>query len=413
MALLKPFKALRPRKELVKKVQCPPYDVVSFEEARDYGKHHESFMHVIRAEIDLPEDKPHYGEAVYKKAKENLEKLIRDNILVQDETPSYYLYKQKMHDHEQIGLVACASVDEYQQNKIKKHELTRKEKEDDRAKHVYTVGANTGPVLLTFKSQESIEALFKKLVNELEPVYNFVDENSVQHTVYVVNTAKRIKEIRDIFDKIPELYIADGHHRAAAGSRVREKMKEENSNHSGDEEYNYFLSVIFPHNHLNVLDYNRVVKDLNGLSKNEFLKRIENSFTIEEINETPYAPKDRHEFGMYIDKNWYVLKPKNGTFDENDPVKSLDVAILQNNLLEPVLGIKNPRSDSRIDFIGGIRGLKELENRVENGWAVAFSVYPTSIEELMKVANEGMVMPPKSTWFEPKLRSGLFVHLLK
>ncbi|TYB94695.1 MAG: DUF1015 domain-containing protein [Kosmotoga sp.] len=413
MAILKPFKAVRPRKELVKKVQCPPYDVVSFEEAADYGKHHESFMHVIRAEIDLPEDTPHYGKTVYKKAKENLEKLVKDNILIQDEKPSFYLYKQRMNDHEQIGLVACASVDEYQQNKIKKHELTRKEKEDDRANHVYTVGANTGPVFLTFESQEATEELFRKLVNELEPVYEFVDENSVQHTVYVINSGEMIKEISDAFSNIPVLYIADGHHRAASASRVREKMKEENKHHSGDEEYNYFLSVIFPHNHLNVLDYNRVVKDLNGLSKKDFLKSIENKFTIEEADETPYAPKNKHEFGMYIDNHWYVIKPKDGTFNENDPVKSLDVAILQNNLLEPVLGIKNPRSDSRIDFIGGIRGLKELETRVTNGWAVAFSMFPTSIEELMKVADEGLVMPPKSTWFEPKLRSGLFVHLLK
>ncbi|MFO7882841.1 MAG: DUF1015 family protein [Kosmotogaceae bacterium] len=413
MALLKPFKAVRPKKELVKKVQCPPYDVVSYDEAKHYCKHLESFMHVIRAEIDLPENTPHYGKAVYEKARENLESLINDNILIKDEKPSYYLYKQKMNDHEQIGLVACASIDEYQQNKIKKHELTRKEKEDDRTNHVYTVGANTGPVFLTFKSKDDIEALFQKLINKLEPVYDFVDENSVQHTVYLVNSGEMIKEINDTFKNVSELYIADGHHRAASASRVREKMKEETKNHSVDEEYNYFLSVIFPHTHLNVLDYNRVVKDLNGFSKNEFLKYIGDNFIIKEADEVPYEPKNRHEFGMFLDNNWYVLKPKKGTFDNNDPVKSLDVAILQNNLLEPVLGIKNPRSDSRIDFIGGIRGLKELETRVENGWAVAFSMYPTSIEELMKVADESMVMPPKSTWFEPKLRSGLFVHLLK
>ncbi len=413
MAILKPFKAVRPKKELVKKVQCPPYDVVSYEEAKDYGKHNESFMHVIRAEIDLPENSPHYGKAVYEKAKENLESLIKENTMIQDEKPTYYLYKQKMNDHEQIGLVACASVDEYQQNKIKKHELTRKEKEDDRASHVYTVGANTGPVFLTFKSQENIEELFSKLVDKLEPVYNFVDENSVQHTVYAIHSGEMIKEINDVFKSVPELFIADGHHRAASASRVRGKMKEKNNNHTGDEEYNYFLSVIFPHNHLYVLDYNRVVKDLNGLSKQDFINQIEKNFIIEEANEYPYAPKNKHEFGMFLDNNWYVLKTKKGTFDEKNPVESLDVAILQNNLLEPVLGIKNPRSDSRIDFIGGIRGLKELETRVNNGWAVAFSMYPTSIEELMKVADEGLVMPPKSTWFEPKLRSGLFVHLLK
>jgi len=413
LSVVRPFRAVRPKAELVEKVNCPPYDVVSYEEAKEYGKTPESFMHIIRAEIDLPEGTPHYGKPVYEKARDNLREFIEKGILVQDDEPRYYIYWQKMGDHVQIGVVGCASVDEYQKGLIKKHELTRQDKEDDRANHVYTVGANTGPVFLTFRSTGKFDNLLEELVEKLTPIYDFTDENGVIHRVHPVKEKEDIEKVEKAFEEIPALYIADGHHRAASASRVREMMKSENPAHTGMEEYNFFLSVIFPHSHLQVLDYNRVVKDLNGLSKEEFLEKIGEKFEVSEAPEAPYKPKKKHEFGMYLDGKWYVLRAKPGSFDENDPVKSLDVSILQENLLHPILGIENPRKDPRIDFIGGIRGLGALEKRVNEGWAVAFSMFPTSIDELMTVADKGMIMPPKSTWFEPKLRSGLFVHLLK
>ncbi|OAA31781.1 hypothetical protein AT15_02845 [Kosmotoga arenicorallina S304] len=413
MSVVKPFRAVRPKPDLVENVSCPPYDVVSYEEAKEFGKLPESFMHVIRAEIDLPPDVPHYGEPVYEKARENLEKMIKSGILVIEDKPAYYIYWQKMADHTQTGIVGCASVDEYQSGAIKKHELTRQDKEDDRAKHVHTVGANTGPVFLTFKADRDFNELLEELKNRLFPLYDFTDENGVQHKVFPVYEQKDIEKIKKAFEKIPALYIADGHHRAASASRVREIMKSQNSNHTGEEEYNYFLSVIFPHSQLQVLDYNRVVKDLNGLSEEEFIKKLEEAFEIERASVAPYKPAKKHEFGMYLSGKWYVLHAKENSFDAADPVARLDVSILQKNLLEPILGIENPRKDPRIDFIGGIRGLKTLEERVDRGWAVAFALYPTSLEDLMEVADMGMVMPPKSTWFEPKLRSGLFVHLLK
>ncbi|AKI96835.1 DUF1015 domain-containing protein [Kosmotoga pacifica] len=413
MSVVKPFRAVRPAPQLVEKVSCPPYDVVSYEEAREYGKIPESFMHVIRAEIDLPNDVPHYGEPVYEKARENLHKMLKEGVLIQEESPAYYIYWQKMGEHTQTGVVGCASVDEYQKGLIKKHELTRQDKEDDRAKHVYTVGANTGPVFLTFRSETEFEELLRELTEKLTPLYDFVDENGVQHRVFPVYDETDIKRIESAFKKVHCLYIADGHHRAASASRVREIMKTENPKHNGREEYNFFLSVIFPHSHLQVLDYNRVVKDLNGMNAAEFLEKVKEKFEVTYASVSPFKPSQKHEFGMYLSGKWYVMKAKEGAFDPSDPVASLDVSILQENLLSPILGIENPRKDPRIDFIGGIRGLRALEERVNNGWAVAFSMYPTSLEDLMKVADDGKVMPPKSTWFEPKLRSGLFVHLLK
>jgi len=413
VSVVRPFKAVRPKPELVEKVSCPPYDVVSYDEAKEYGRIPESFMHVIRAEIDLPSDVPHYGEPVYEKARENLVKMMESGILVMEEKPAYYIYWQRMGEHTQTGVVGCASVDEYQSGAIKKHELTRQDKEDDRARHVYTVGANTGPVFLTFRAEKDFDNLLKELTTKLNPLYDFTDEKGVQHKVFPVYEQENIEKIKRAFDRIPALYIADGHHRAASASRVRELMKSKNPNHTGEEEYNYFLSVIFPHSHLQVLDYNRVVKDLNGLAEGEFFEKLKEAFEIELAPTSHYKPSQKHEFGMYLSGKWYVLHAKEGSFNVSDPVASLDVAILQENLLKPILGIENPRKDPRIDFVGGIRGLKTLEDRVNNGWAVAFAMYPTSLEDLMEVADNGMVMPPKSTWFEPKLRSGLFVHLIK
>jgi len=409
----RPFRAVRPVAGLEQKVNCPPYDVISFEEAREMGRNPESFIHVIRSEIDLPEETDHYDESVYLKAKENFEKLLSESVLVQEEKPVYYIYWQKMKDHVQVGIVGCASVDEYQQERIKKHELTRQDKEDDRIKHIYTVGANTGLVFLTFRSTEKLEEILSRYVKELELSMRVVDENDVEHRLYAVKDDKRVEELRQSLGEIKNMYIADGHHRAASSSRVRELMKAKNPDHTGEEEYNYFMAVAFPHSHLRIMDYNRVVKDLGGITQDEFIDRVGAVFDISHAPESPYKPVKRHEFGMCLFGKWYLLTARSGTFDENDPVGSLDVDILQRNLLGPVLGIDNPRKDPRIDFVGGIRGLKALENRITNGWAVAFSMFPTSMEELLAVADSGKIMPPKSTWFEPKLRSGLVVHLLK
>lgn len=413
MSDFRPFRAVRPAEGIEQKVNCPPYDVVSFEEAREIGRNPESFMHVIRAEIDLPVDSDHYSDLVYEKARENFETMLQTGVLVQEEEPLYYIYWQKMKDHIQIGVVGGASVDEYQKDLIKKHELTRQDKEEDRIKHIKTVNANTGMVFLTFRSNEKLETLLQSYCRKLPLSMRVIDENDVEHRLYAVKERDGVEEIREAFKEIDCMYIADGHHRAASSSRVRELLKESNPGHTGNEEYNFFMAVAFPHTHLKIMAYNRVVQDLNGMSENEFLEKVEQVFEVEDAPKYPYEPAMRHEFGMCLMGRWYKLTARKGTFDENDPVSSLDVDILQKNLLSPVLGIDNPRKDSRIDFVGGIRGLKALENRITNGWAVAFSMFPTSMEELLAVADEGKIMPPKSTWFEPKLRSGLVVHLLK
>lgn len=413
MAIVRPFKAVRPEQDLVEKVACPPYDVLSYDEAKKWGEIPESFMRVIRAEIDLSEGEDHYGKPVYEKARNNLQEMLDNGTMIQEKSPVYFIYRQKMGEHTQIGVVGCSSVDEYQAGLIKKHELTRQDKEDDRANHVFTVGANTGPVFLTFEAFKDFDKALSELTAKLDHFCNFTDENNISHELFPVRENSDIEKLEKLFERIPTMYIADGHHRAASASRVRELMKKNNSQHNGTEEYNFFMSVIFPHNQLKVLDYNRVVKDLNQLSKEAFIEAIKEKFDIEVSEVTPARPGHSHEFGMYLDGKWYLLEAKKESFDNNDPVKSLDVSILQENLLSPVLGIDDPRKDPRIDFIGGIRGLKALETKVDNGWAVAFSMYPTSIEELMNVADDGKTMPPKSTWFEPKLRSGLFVHLLK
>ena len=410
MIRIKPFKGLRPKKELAEKVASPPYDVINSKEAREMAKGDEyTFLHVVKPEIDLPEDISLYDEKVYAKGKENLDKSVEKGILIQDDKPCFYIYSQKMGEHIQYGLVAGASVEDYDANRIKKHEYTRKNKEEDRTKHVKTLNANTGPVFLTYKGNP-----LGTVVNDITknpPEYDFTSPDGIRHTLWVVNDDDKIKKIKEEFKKMDALYVADGHHRSASASNVAKIKKEANPKHTGDEEYNFFLSVIFPADQMYIMDYNRVIKDLNRMSKEQFIDKLKEDFEVKKTGVK--KPKSKYEFGMYIGNEWYTLKAKSGSFDKNDPVKNLDVSILQENVLTKLLGITDPRTDDRIDFVGGIRGVEELERRCgEDGYVLAFSMYPTSIDDLMKVADSGNVMPPKSTWFEPKLRSGLITHLL-
>ncbi|GAB4379696.1 MAG: DUF1015 family protein [Calditrichia bacterium] len=414
MATVKPFRALRPKKEFAAQLAAPPYDVLSSEEAREMAKGNPySFLHVNKPEIDLPPETDPYDVRVYQKSAENLQKLINDGIMFQEEKPAFYVYRQIMGNHQQVGIAACASVDEYEKNIIKKHELTRPDKEDDRVQHILHLNAQVGPVFLTYIAQQNIDALINEIIKG-QPEYDFTSPDNVQHTLWVVKEDSTIRKIIEYFEAIDTLYVADGHHRSAAAQRVREKKRNENPHHTGEEEYNYFLTVIFPHNQMQILDYNRVVKDLYGLAPSEFLAKIREKFKVDTVGEgEAVKPTKKHELAMYLEGKWYRLSPLPGSFDSHDPVKQLDVSILQENLLAPILGIGDPRKDKRIDFVGGIRGLKELEKRVDSGqWQVAFALYPTAIEDLIAIADAGKIMPPKSTWFEPKLRSGLVVHLL-
>lgn len=414
MSIISPFRGLRPKKKFAEKVASPPYDVLNSQEAREMAKENPlSFLHINKPEIDLDPSTHLYDPKVYQKGAENLKKLMNEGIFFQDEKPYFYIYRQIMGTHQQTGLVACASIDEYEQDRIKKHELTRPDKEDDRVNHMRALNAQVGPVFLTYKAQGEIDAIINDIIGN-QPEYDFTSADKVQHTFWIVTNQVISQKIKDLFSKVEYLYVADGHHRSAAAQRIRDIKRKENNLHNGSEEYNYFLTVIFPHNQMQILDYNRVVKDLNGLERDTFFQKIENNFTCSQaVTTESIKPAQKKELGMYLDNEWYRLIVKKGTYDKNDPVKSLDVNILQENLLTPVLGIDDPRKDSRIDFVGGIRGLKELEKRVNSGeWRVAFAVYPTSIEELMAIADAGKIMPPKSTWFEPKLRSGLIIHLL-
>lgn len=412
MSVLKPFKALRPSKEYADKVAALPYDVMNSEEAREMVKENEySFLHVDKAEIDLPKDTYIYDEKVYDKANENLKKLISDNIINQDEKPCLYIYAQTWRGKTQTGIVGCTSIDDYMNNVIKKHELTRADKEADRIHHVDTLDANTGPIFLAYRKNVKLEELISSWQKNNEPEYDFIS-GDVQQTVWVIDDDSIINSIVDEFKNIPSLYIADGHHRAASAVKVGMKRREQYPNYTGNEEFNFFLSVLFCADDLAIMDYNRVIADLNGYSKEEFLKKIAECFDIEKVGSEAYAPRERHNFGMYLENEWYSLTAKNNTYDDNDPVLSLDVSILQNNLIAPILKIEDPRTDKRIDFVGGIRGLNELEKRATSDMKLAFSMYPTSLEELMAIADAGKIMPPKSTWFEPKLLSGLFIHEL-
>lgn len=414
MAVVKAFKAIRPTPELAHKVAALPYDVMDSNEAREMVKGNPySFLHVDKAEVDLDPSIDIYDKRVYEKARDNLKDMIKNGVFIQDEKDCLYIYKQVMNGRAQIGLVGCTSIDDYINNIIKKHEFTRADKEQDRINHVDYCNANTGPIFLTYRAKKEINNIVESWMANHKPVYDFISDDNIGHTVWVIDDNETIKKLEAEFAAIDYLYIADGHHRSASAVKVGIKRREQFPNYKGDEEFNFFLSVLFPDEQLYIMDYNRVVKDLNGYSSDEFLSKVAEKFDIEEYKgDGPYRPQAKHTFGMYLDGKWYKLTAKAGTYNENDPVDRLDVSIMQNNLLDPILGIKDPRTDKRIDFVGGIRGLKELERRVNEGMKVAFSMYPTTIDDLMSIADAGKVMPPKSTWFEPKLRSGLFIHEL-
>lgn len=415
MAVVKSFKGLRPKnQEVAERIISLPYDVMNRQEAKEMAGNNEySFLKIVRSEINLPNSIDAYAIEVYEKAKEVLDDWTKNGILIEDEKPVFYIYRQIMEGRVQTGLVGCTSIDDYMNNIIRKHEFTRKEKELDRINHFDITDANTEPVFLTYKKNNRINEIINTWISKNDSEYDVITEDGIEHIVWVLSDQSLIREISKLFAGIKYLYIADGHHRSASAVAAGKKRREENPNYSGEEEFNRFLSVIFPDEDLYVMDYNRVVKDLNGNSSTEFLAKIKEKFEIAESASSPYKPRKKHEYGMFLDNKWYVLTVKEGTYPENDPVLSLDSAILQNNLLDPILGIEDPRTDKKIDFIGGIRGLKELERRVaEEDMKVAFALYPVTINDLMGVADAGQIMPPKSTWFEPKLRSGLFVHKL-
>lgn len=413
MAKIKPFRGVRPARELAARVASPPYDVMDAAEARLMSAGEpDSFLHISRPEIDLDPDIDHYSEQVYVKGRDNLADFLRRGVLFQDSTDCYYLYRQQMGDVVQTGLVVCAAVDDYTGGVIRKHELTRADKEEDRVRHIDYLDANDEPVFFTFRFDPVIDELVRNASTAV-PEYDFTASDSVRHTFWIISDPAVIEKLTQLFEKIPQMYVADGHHRSAAASRVRDIRAAANPSHNGTEEYNYFLTVIFPDRELNIMPYNRVVCDLNNHTLAEFMARVAENFEVTPVS-SPVSPDARHRFGMYIAGKWYELSARRDSFNESDPVDRLDVSILQNNLLNPVLGIRNPRTDQRIHFVGGIRGLSELERLVASGgYAVAFSLCPTSIDELMSLADADKIMPPKSTWFEPKLRSGLFLHLLR
>ncbi|MDR1797068.1 MAG: DUF1015 family protein [Clostridiales Family XIII bacterium] len=411
MADFRPFRAVRPAAGYAAKVAALPYDVMSSQEARAMcaGDPY-SFLHIDRAEIDLPEGTDPYSDAVYARAKENFERLCMGGVFTQDPAPSYYIYRLTWNGRQQTGLVGCAAIDDYISGAIKKHELTRADKEEDRIRHVDALDANTGPIFLAAKADAGLGALLEAWIPRAEALYDFSADDGVRHEVWKPGPGAS-EEIRALLARAPALYIADGHHRCASAVKVGEKRRAGNPGYTGEEEFNYFLAVVFPEEQLRILDYNRVVSDLNGLTKEAFLDRIASSFSGAAL-ESRQAPARPHEFSMYLDGAWHTLAAKPGTWDDADPVARLDVSILQENLLAPVLGIDDPRTSDRIDFVGGIRGYAELERRADAAGGVAFALYPTQMEDLIAVADAGLIMPPKSTWFEPKLRSGLFVHRL-
>lgn len=415
MAIVRAFRAVRPAPELAEQVAALPYDVMNSQEARQMvvGNPH-SFLHVDKAEIDLDPAIDLYDPRVYEKARDNLNGMIAGGVFVQEEKPCLYIYKQVMNGRAQIGIVGCTAVDDYRNNIIKKHELTRADKEQDRINHVDYCDANTGPIFLTYRAQSGINQVVSGVMAGKAPVYDFVSDDGIGHTVWVIDEEDLISKLCQAFAGVDYLYIADGHHRSASAVRVGMKRREAKPDYDGTEEFNYFLSVIFPDEQLYIMDYNRIVRDLNGLTKEEFLEKVAQKFTVSAYTaEGALKPEKKHTYGMYLDGSWMLLEAREGTYDAADPVARLDVSILQNNLLHPILGIGDPRTDKRIDFVGGIRGLNALSDRVDDGsMAVAFSMYPTTMEDLMDIADAGAIMPPKSTWFEPKLRSGLFIHKL-
>lgn len=413
MVKIKAFKAWRPPLHLVEKVASRPYDVLNSEEARQEAANNEySLYRIIKPEIDFPQGTDEHEPKVYVKAKENFDLFREKKWLKQDDKEMYYIYAQTMNGRTQYGLVVCASVEDYMQGRIKKHELTRRDKEEDRMKHVRINNANIEPVFLAYPAQTSLD----KIVAEhtlAKPIYDFTAVDGVGHQLWLIEDDASINAITACFEQIPALYIADGHHRTAAAALVGNEKKEQNPSHTGQEEYNYFLAVCFPDNQLQIIDYNRVVKDLNGHDKSSFLAALEEDFMVEKKGYEIHKPERLHNFGLYIDHEWYSLTAKPGRYNDNDPIGVLDVSVASGLILDRILGIKDLRSDKRIDFVGGIRGLKELERRVDSGeMALALSLYPVSMKQLIDIADSGNIMPPKTTWFEPKLRSGLVIHTL-
>jgi len=409
MAIIKPFKALRPQPQLAKQVASRPYDVLSSAEAKMEAQgNHSSFLHITKSEIDLPDTVDVHDASVYEQARENLAAFMQRNILFRESKECYYIYQLIMNGRSQTGLVCVSSVDDYENDIIKKHEFTRPEKEQDRINHIKTSGAQTGNVFLAYRNHPEVDKLINNWKETKSPVYDFTADDGIQHTIWIVNNDETSSQISALFkNEIPFTYIADGHHRAASAAKVRKALGE-----AATEGADYFLTTLFPSNQLYIMDYNRAVKDLNGLTPKAFIKELGKQFKVELIGSGAYRPENLHTFGLYMDKNWYKLTAKEGTFT-TDPIGVLDVTILQNNVLDKLLAIKDPRTDVRIDFIGGIRGLAELEKRVDSGeMAAAFSLYPVTIEQLFDIADSGNVMPPKSTWFEPKLRDGLLTHLI-
>ncbi len=409
MATIRPFAALRPPKNYVEQVSSLPYDVMNHQEACNMAEgNSSSFLHICRADIDTSEEQIH-DAVTYRKSKENLQEFIRKGFLVRDAAPCYYIYRQIMWGRVQTGIVGCASVDEYLDNTIKKHELTRKEKELDRINHFDACSAQTEPVFLAYRKHEGISAIIREWIKFHKPEYDFTSEDGVTHLLWPVTDPNAIEGIRHGFEEVPTLYIADGHHRTASSAAVSARRRTQHPHYTGQEEFNYLMAVTFCDEDLFIMDYNRVVTDLNGLTPEQFLDKASEKFTIAPAEPgKPYSPRSKHEFGMCLAGRWYSIAAKEGTFPADHPIESLDCAILQANLLAPILAIEDPRTSPRIDFVGGIRGLQELEDRTGTG--VAFSLYPVTMADLFHVADSGEIMPPKSTWFEPKLRSGLFVH---
>lgn len=414
MAKIKPFKGIRPPRDLVEQVASRPYDVLNSEEAREEAKGNDkSLYHIIKPEIDFPEGTDEHDEAVYLKAVENFNKFQEKGWLIQDSSEHYYIYAQTMNGHTQYGLVVCANVEDYLNGVIKKHELTRRDKEEDRMKHVRINNANIEPVFFAYPENKELDTIVKKYVGK-EAVYDFVAPlDGFGHQFWIIDDKEDIARITELFAAMPALYIADGHHRSAAAALVGAEKAKQNPNHKGDEEYNYFMAVCFPANQLTIIDYNRVVKDLNGLTEEEFLNKLKKNFEVEEKGTEIYKPATLHNFSLYLGGKWYSLTAKPGTYDDNDPIGVLDVTISSTLILDEILGIKDLRSDKRIDFVGGIRGLEELKRRVDSGeMKVALALYPVSMKQLIDIADTGNIMPPKTTWFEPKLRSGLIIHKL-
>ena len=413
MAVIKPFRGVRPPKKFVSQVASRPYDVLNSEEARaEAAGNEKSLYRIIKPEIDFPVGKDEHDADVYEKAVENFNMFQREGWLVQDEEELYYIYAQTMNEKTQYGLVVCAHVDDYMSGKIKKHELTRKDKEEDRMKHVRVNNANIEPVFYSYPENEEINKIVERVI-EQEAEYDFVSEDGVGHHFWLVSDKKDIDKITEIFASFPVMYIADGHHRSAAAALVGAEKAAQNPNHTGNEEYNYFMAVCFPDNQLTIIDYNRVVTDLNGLTPDELLEKLEKNFEIEPTGTEIVRPKALHNLSIYVDGKAYNLTAKPGTYDDNDPIGQLDVTITSNLILDEILGIKDLRTDTRIDFVGGIRGLGELKERVDSGeMAFAMALYPVTMKQLMTIADTGNIMPPKTTWFEPKLRSGLVIHKL-